>query len=311
MAALTASTRPSRPLLGILFMCMACSLFPVMNGLVTILSARYPSEQLVWARQGSHLIVIAALFAPSAGWGLFQTTQMKWQILRSIVMLASTLCFFFGVKHLPLAKANSISFMGPFIVTILARVLLGERISVPRMAAILVGVVGVLIVIRPGTEVFHWASLYILGSAIFYSLYQVLTRFVGGQDRAETSAFYGGLVGTLVLSFVMPFRWTPIASWSDAAVMFSLGILGGLGHYCVARALVYAQASVVAPFLYWQMVGSLIVGYFVSGYVPDAMTWLGIAVIVAAGLFAGWREAREKAAPQPEAAPAVLRRDAT
>ncbi len=294
---LPASSRPSRPLLGILFMCLACSLFPVMNGLVTLLSARYPSEQLVWARQGSHLIVIAALFMPSAGLKMFQTNQMKWQILRSFVMLASTLCFFFGVKYLPLAKANSISFMGPFIVTILARVMLGERISPARMAAILVGVVGVLIVIRPGSEVFQWASVFILASAFFYSLYQVLTRFVGGQDRAETSAFYGGLVGTIVLSFVMPFRWTPILSWSDAAWMFSLGILGGLGHYCVARALVYAQASVLAPFLYWQMVGSLIVGYFVSGYVPDSMTWLGIAVIVAAGLFAAWREAREKGPP--------------
>jgi drug/metabolite transporter (DMT)-like permease len=295
MAALTASTRPSRPLLGILFMCMACALFPVMNGLVTILSDRYPSEQLVWARQGSHLIVIAALFAPSAGLALFKTNQLKWQILRSIVMLASTLCFFFGVKYLPLAKANSISFTGPFIVTILARVLLGERISLQRMAAIFVGVLGVVIVIRPGSDVFQWASLFILGSAFFYSLYQVLTRFVGGQDRAETSAFYGGLVGTIVLSFYMPFTWTPVVSWQDGALMFSLGILGGLGHYCVARALVYAQASVVAPFLYSQMIGSLIVGYFVSGYVPDRVTWIGIFVIVAAGLYAGWRESREKA----------------
>jgi drug/metabolite transporter (DMT)-like permease len=85
--------------------------------------------------------------------------------------------------------------------------------------------------------------------------------------------------------------------------MFSLGILGGLGHYCVAQALYYAQANVVAPFLYWQMVGSLIVGYLVSGYIPDGLTWLGIAIIVSAGLFAGWREARERAAAKAVAAP--------
>ena len=131
-------------------------------------------------------------------------------------------------------------------------------------------------------------------SAVCYAFYQILTRFVGGHDQPETSAFYSALVGTVVLTFYVPFTWTPVQSWSDAALMFSLGILGGLGHYCVARALIYAQANMAAPFLYWQMVGSVIVGYLLSGYLPDAMTWLGAAIIVAAGLYIGWRETREE-----------------
>ena len=94
-----------------------------------------------------------------------RTSQLKWQILRSVVLMVSTLCFFFGVKHLPLAKAASISFMGPFFVTLMAWPILGERISLPRLAAILVGFLGVLVIIRPGSEVFQWASLLILGSA--------------------------------------------------------------------------------------------------------------------------------------------------
>jgi len=289
-----AISRPNRTLLGILFMCAACSLFPVMNGLVQVLSARYGTEQLVWARQGSHLVLMIALFAPSLGLGLIRTKKLKWQILRSVVLLVSTLFFFSGVKFLPLAKAASIGFMGPFFVALMAWPILGERLSWPRLLAIAIGFAGALLIIRPRSEMFQWASLLIVGSSFCYALYQILTRFVGGHDKPETSAVYSALVGTLVLSLYVPFAWSPIQSWGDGALMFSLGILGGLGHYCVARALVYAQANLVAPFVYWQLVGAVVVGYVISGHLPDAYTWLGAAIIVAAGLYIGWRETREK-----------------
>lgn len=283
-------------------MCTASTLFPIMNGLVQVLSTRYGTEQLVWARQGSHLVFLLALFGPSLGVGLVRTAQLKWQILRSVVLLLSTLCFFSGVKVLPLAKAASISFMGPLFVTLMAWPMLGERISVQRLTAIVFGFLGVLVIIRPGSEVFQWASLLILGSAVCYAFYQILTRFVGGHDRPETSAVYSALVGTVVLSVYVPFVWAPILSWPDAALMFSLGILGGLGHYCVARALIYAQANIAAPFVYWQLVGASVVGYLISSHIPDRYTWLGAAIIISAGLFIGWRESREKGGARVPAA---------
>jgi drug/metabolite transporter (DMT)-like permease len=166
-----------------------------------------------------------------------------------------------------------------------------------RLGAVIVAFLGALIVIRPGTAVFHWASLLLLGSAFCYGLYQILTRHVGRYDRAETSAVYSAVVGTAVMSMVAPFFWVPLASWTDAALLFSLGILGGLAHYFLARAMVYAQANIVAPFGYWQLVGAVIVGYLISGYLPDAFTWLGAGVIVAAGLYIGWCETRVQPAP--------------
>src|SRR5918992_880590 len=185
-AALTAN---DRPLLGILFMCLASSLFPVMNGLVQVLSPRYPSEQIVWARVLSHMVFVLALFAPRIGIvALVRTTQPLWQCLRSIILLMSTFLFFNGVKHLELAKAASISFTAPFIVALLAWPMLGERMTTSRLLAVVVAFAGVLIVIRPGSDVFHWASLLILGSAACYALYQVVTRRVAGHDRPETSA---------------------------------------------------------------------------------------------------------------------------
>ena len=285
---------PNRTLLGILSMLVASSLFPVMNGLVQILSARYSTEQIVWARAASHVVFILALFAPTYGAALVRTGTLKWQIVRSGVHLASMICFFTGVKYLPLAKASSISFLAPFFVAVLAWPILGERMTPGRMGAVIVAMLGALIVIRPGSEVFHWASLFMLGSAFCYGLYQILTRRVARHDSAETSAVYSALVGTVVMSIVAPFVWVSVAGWTDAALLFSLGIIGGLGHYFVARAMTYAPASIIAPFGYWQLVGAVIVGYLISGYLPDAFTWIGAGVIVSAGVYIAWCETRAR-----------------
>jgi drug/metabolite transporter (DMT)-like permease len=285
-----------QPLRGILFMCGASTLFPVMNGMVQVLSARYSTEQLVWARCLAHLLFIAVLFAPRYGVRLLATSVPKWQFLRSMVLLASTLCFFTGVKYLPLAEAASISFTAPFIVALLAWPILGERIGLSRLVAITVGFAGVLVVIRPGGENFHWASLILVANATFYGLYQIFTRRVAGIDPAETSAAYSVLIGTIVMTLLMPLFWTPIASWQDALMMAGLGVLGGLGHLFVVKAMFYAPANIVAPFMYWQIVGAVGVGYIVTGKLPDAYVWLGAAIIVAAGLAIGWMETRRKPA---------------
>jgi drug/metabolite transporter (DMT)-like permease len=289
-------------LAGILFMCVAGSLFPVMNGLVQVLSNRYSTEQLVWARASSHFLFIVVLFGSTFGVGILRTTQLKWQVGRSLVLLMSTAMFFTGVKYLPLAKAASISFTAPFIVALLAWPMLGERVSPARLVAVVIGFLGVLVVIRPGSEVFHWASLLILGSAACYALYQIVTRRLVGHDPPETSAIYAAVVGTVAMSLVVPFFWTTPLDWADAGLMFSLGIIGGLGHYCVARAMVYAPANVVAPFAYWQMIGSVIVGYVITGLLPDLATWIGAAVIIGAGLYIAWCETGRRGAVRRQAA---------
>jgi drug/metabolite transporter (DMT)-like permease len=289
-----ASAAPNRTLLGILFMLLASSLFPVMNGLVQVLSERYTTEQVVWARSASHLVFVLALFAPRYGAALVRTSTPGWQIVRSAVHLGSMICFFTGVKYLPLAKASSISFLAPFFVALLAWPLLGERMTAGRMGAVIVAMLGAVVIIRPGSEVFHWASLFMLASALCYALYQILTRRVTRTDSAETTVVYSALVGTAVMSVVVPFVWTPIAGWADAALLASLGIIGGTAHYFVARAMAYAQANIVAPFGYWQLVGAVAVGYLISGYLPDVFTWLGAGIIVCAGVYIAWCEALAK-----------------
>ena len=290
-----------RTLIGVLFMLAATSLFPVMNGLVQIMSARYSTEQLVWARSASHFLFVLALFLPAMGVSVVRTRVPKWQIIRSLVHLMSMLFFFTGVKYLHLAEAASITFTAPFFVALLAWPMLGEKLTPSRLVVILVAFVGVLVIIRPGTAVFQWASIYTLGSAFCYGLYQILTRRVAGYDPAETTAVYSALVGTVVMSIVVPFVWTPVTSWMDWGLLLSLGIIGGTAHYFVARAMTYAEASIIAPFGYWQLIGSVVVGYFISGYLPDAYTWIGAGIIVCAGSYMLWSEtrARPQAGVQP------------
>ena len=273
-------------------MCTAGALFPIMNGLVKLLAASYEPQQIVWFRIVSHLVLVAAVFMPRMGLGLLRTRRIGTQIVSSVMMLLSTLFFFSAVKSIPVAEAISVTFVAPLAVVLLAWPLLGERITWFRMAAVIVGFSGVLIVIRPGSAVFQWASLLLLCSAMCYAIYLILIRRLAGIDAPATSIFYSVLLGAIIMSIWLPFVWKMPTNWIDWALLCSLGVFGALGHYCVAKAMTYASANFVAPFNYTQMIGSVIVGYFMFAEVPDFYTWLGTAVVVGAGLMVGWQGRR-------------------
>ncbi len=283
-----------RPLLGILFMILATSMFPFMGALVQVLSERYSSEQIIWARITAHLLFMIALFAPRKGIAIFATRQPLAQFARSCAQLTATSFYFFSIKFLHLAQATAITFTTPFMVTLLAWPMLGERLSPQRLLVMLVAFTGVLVIIRPGTDVFQWATIGVLMSSVSYAFYQVFTRRVGGTDPPETSAVYSALLPTIVMSVVVWFSWKSPETAVDAAMLIGLGVFGGLGHYCLARAMTYAPASVVSPFSYWQLIGASILGYLVTSRLPDPSTWVGAAIIVTAGLYMGWRETRVK-----------------
>jgi drug/metabolite transporter (DMT)-like permease len=261
-----------RILAGILFMCGAGVLFPVMNGFAKFLGeSGYDSLQVSWARAFGHILFMLAAFVPRFGLGMLRTRRPGTQLLRSALLMTSNLSFFFAIITIPIAKAASISLTAPLV-------------------ALGTGFVGVIIVIRPGTELFQWASLFVVWSATCYALYQVLTRRVAGVETPETSAIYSSMVGAFGLIAVLPFVWKTPESFRDIAYFCSLGVLGALGHYCVARAMHYAPANVVSPFQYMQLLGSVAVGYLFFGNFPDVLGWVGAAIIVAAGLYIGWTQ---------------------
>jgi len=274
-------------------MCVACALFPVQNGVVKLLTGLYPWQEVVWVRLVTHLVLMCVLFLPRRGLALLRTRAPLQQVVCSAGLLGSMVFFFSSAKYVGVTEAIAISFIAPLVVTFLAWPVLGERITFLRLASVVIGFVGVVIVIRPGSSVFQWASLMMLASAIFYAIYQIVVRRVAAVDSPATIAFYCALGSTLAMSFIVPFHWQTPDNWRDVVLMVSLGISGGLGHYCVARAFSYAPANLIAPLNYTQMIGSVGVGYLMFAEIPDSYTWIGSAVIIAAGLLVGWQGRRK------------------
>ncbi|MCC6719189.1 MAG: DMT family transporter [Acetobacteraceae bacterium] len=281
-----------RLLLGILFICMSGMVFPVMNGFAKLLGAEYSSLQVSWARAFGHFVFILATFMPREGLSVLRTRRPMIQFVRAMMLYISNLCFFFAVVFIPIADAAAISLTGPLVVALLAWPMLGERTNAKRLVALGCGFAGVLIVIRPGTELFHWASLFVVASACCYGVYQILTRKVAGIDSPATSSVYAPIVGAIGMLAVMPFVWRTPASLPHLAMFCALGVLGAAGHYFVARALTYAPANLVSPFQYFQLFASVIVGYLFFADLPDAATWTGAAIIMASGLYIGWSQTR-------------------
>lgn len=283
-----------RPWLGIFFMCVACALFPVQNAVVKLLTGIYPFQEVVWVRLGTHLLLMCAIFLPRRGLALLRTRAPLQQVVCSAGLFGATFFFFSAAKSIGVTEAIAISFISPLVVTFLAWPILGERITAVRLASVVIGFAGVLIVIRPGTSVFQWASLLIVASAVSYAVYQIIVRRVSAVDSPATTAFYSALGCTLVASLFVPFHWKTPENWRDLALMLSLGVSGGFGHYCVARAFSYAPANLIAPLNYTQMIGSVIVGYLMFAEVPDFYTWIGSAIIIVAGLLVGWQSRTKK-----------------
>lgn len=281
---------------GIGLMCLAGTMFPFMNAFAKILGNDYSTLQVSWARFFGHVVFTMMLFMPRAGIRMFITRQPGIQLARSVIQCVSNCFFVAAIVWQPLADAAAIGMMGPLMVAILAWPLLGEKTSRSHAAAIVAGFIGVLIVIRPGTAVFHPSSLLLIGSAVCFALYQILTRMGANIDPPATTTFYSSAFGAVAMLVVLPFVGRFPVSLSDLAMFCGLGIVGGLGHYCVVRALSYAPANIIAPFQYFQLLGSVAVGYMIFGQWPDTATYVGAAVIVVAGLFLGWSRTRRRQA---------------
>lgn len=285
-------SREPRILRGIFFIVLATGFFVVMNTAVKFLRPHLPTVELIWARTLGHTLFVFLIFGPGHGWWrLLATRRPVIQLTRSLLLLISTSFFFTALGWVPLADATAVSFTSPLVVAALARPILGERVGVGHWIAITAGFAGAVIIIRPGLAGANPYLGLVLVNSCCYAVYQILTRRVGRHDRPETSVLYSALVGTIVLSGVMPIYWQTPAQVSHWLILLVIGLLGGLGHYFVARGLLLGPASIMSPFHYTQLVGAAALGYLAFGDVPSAWTWLGAAVIIVSGLYIAWREA--------------------
>lgn len=277
-------------------MCLYVSLIVFVNAGGKVLSAGYHPHQIVFFRHGVAFLLMLSLFMPRHGWRIVIPRRPGLQVARGLFGIVSSILYFTGLATLSLATAAAISFTQPLVVTALSLPLLGEKVGLHRWAAVAVGFAGAIIIIRPGVDgEFQWAALLLVASACCTAMYQIITRKLAGQDHAETTNIWSGLVGSAVICVLVPFNWrTP-----DEAVIWtlflSLGLIGGTAHYLLTKAFERGPASLLSPFNYLQLLGATIIGYVLFGQLPDAWTWVGAAVIVGAGLYIARRESRRGA----------------
>jgi drug/metabolite transporter (DMT)-like permease len=275
---------------AVLYMALAMALIPCLNASAKYLGRHYGTVEIVWARYAGHFAYMIVAFLPRRGLALFYTQRLGTQVVRSALLVTATGVYFTALHWTDLPTAAAISFVSPLMITALSFVMLGEPVGPRRWAAVAVGFVGALIIVRPGAGAVHLASLLVLISAACNAFYQILTRSLAARDSAETSNTYIAVVGFLLTTLAVPFFWQTPRSLLDVVLFFGLGVFGGFGHYFLVKALEWGPAAVIAPFNYGQLLGAVVIGYFAFAEWPDTGTWVGAAVIIGSGLYILYRE---------------------
>lgn len=293
-ASVADSLDPGR-LRGIGMMIAAFALFSMLDACAKYMADLYSQPQIIWARYAGHFLLALVMFWPSHGLRLASSNRLGLQVVRSGLLFTATCLNFSAVQFLQLAETSSIMFSIPLLVAALSVPLLGERVGPRRWAAIVIGFIGVLIVVRPGLGGMHWAAFLSVGSSLCAALYQITTRKLAGYDPAAVTQFYSALIGVALISPLAPFYWTPPAG-AGLVAMIAIGLLGGVGHYLLILAHRLAPAPILAPFSYTQIVWMTAIGFIVFGDLPDRWTVAGGVVVVASGLYLLYRERRVKSA---------------
>jgi drug/metabolite transporter (DMT)-like permease len=284
----SAAPRADHPLRGIGLIVASTVFLACSDALAKYLSLTLPSIEIAWIRFLVFFIIVIPIMARRSP-DVFRSTRPGLQVLRGIGLVASSLFFISGLRFLPIAEASATSFIAPLFVTALSIVLLGERVGVRRWAATLVGLAGVMIVVRPGTSAFHPAALFPILSALGWACTLIITRMIAGMDRTITTMVYSAITGICLLSAAVPFVWV-VPSWRDIFLGVCIGIASTAGQWIVVLAFRYADASVLAPFSYSQLVWATIFGFFVFSEIPDIWTIVGAAVIIGSGIYTAHRE---------------------
>jgi len=243
-----------------------------------------PVLMLLWFRYAFQTVITLLLRFPVQKRSLFTTFNPKFQVLRGVLLLSTSFCTFFGLQYLPVGEFTAIVMLSPMVATAMAALVLKNHVAHLRWVLMGVGLTGVLLVVRPGGQVFGWALLFPVVLVGTYAWFQVLTGRLSVDENPYTTHFYTGLVGTLVMCPVVLLSWNTQALLTQWPWFLLLGFLGTFGHLMLIRAYNRASAVVLSPYLYSQIAFATLLGWLVFNQVPDALAWIGIAVIAASGI---------------------------
>ena len=281
-------------LVGIGLMLLSMFVFSAVDTIAKVLTTDFHPLQIVWTRQ---LGLVAGVFVMMALRGalLFETNHRKLQLARGLMAALSAALFITAINYVPLADAIAVTFVAPFVVTMFSALLLKEKVGIHRWSAVIVGFLGTLVILRPGFDGFEPALLLAVLAAVLFAFRQIISRYLSGSDKTETTVAYTALVAVMVLFIPLPFVWQTPVSGFHLLLMAIMAILAGLGELLVIKALEVALAVVVSPVHYTILIWGSLYGYFVFGDFPDYLTWIGAIIIILSGLYTLYRE-RKRAA---------------
>jgi drug/metabolite transporter (DMT)-like permease len=317
-------------LLGIASAMGASVFFSINDSSIKFLSGGYALHQIVLIRSVIGLALMLAIVLPSRdGLAVFRTRRLGMHLVRGGFVVTSNFCFFLGLAAMPIADAVALFFIAPLLITALSVPMLGEKVGPRRWAAVGVGLLGVIVMLRPGAGIFHPAMLLPLFAAFCYAMLHMLTRRMGATESALTLTVYiqltfvavsvisglalghGGFANEDNLSIAFLTRawtWPALADWP---VLVMIGCASTAGGFLITHAYRSCEAALVAPFEYISMPLAIVFGLLIFGEWPDAVAWVGIALICGAGLYTVWRETRANpAAPPLASVPGNLRSSA-
>lgn len=295
------------PVRAVLLICAATLCFASLDTAVKYLSSLYPIPLLVWSRWTIQALAIVAWLAPKQGRAILRTKHVRRNLVRGVVLIGSSICFVYALRDLPLANVTALNYSTPMMVVVLAVVLLGERLTPARIAFVIAGVVGMLLIVRPGTDVFRGASLLALASAACYATFQIMTRRMADEDPGVL-LFYPALVGSTAMVVPLLFSLDGIVAmpWTHVAMLVVGGVVGTLGHFLFVLAFQQGAASALTPFTYVHLVWATLIGWAVFGTFPDGFALAGMAIIAGSGLLITLHERRRSSLEATKAGPVTV-----
>ncbi len=282
---------------GILLIILTSLSFALLDTATKHATRFAPVLMLLWFRYLFQALTTLLLRWPVQGARLFSTPNPRFQVLRGVLLLSTSFCSFVGLQYLPVGEFTAMVMLSPLVATALAAHVLKNHVHHLRWVLMVVGLTGVLLVVRPGGQVFGWALLFPVVLVGTYAWFQVLTSRLSGDENPYTTQFYTGLVGALVMCPVVLFVWNTQALVDQWPWFLTLGFLGTFGHLMLIRAFNRASAVVLSPYLYTQIAFATLAGWLVFDHIPDALAWAGIAVIALSGVgnaVLSIREARQQ-----------------
>ena len=277
---------PSTLWRGSAWMLLAMSCIAIVDGIAKYLAIDLNGVQVAWG-------YFVAMFINLMGFvllrrirlkGLVQTRQWRLQLFRAASLVCSLSCLFFSLRYLPLAEATAISFTSPLFVVAMAGPLLKELVGWGKWCAVLMGLCGALLIVRPGSDILGWAACLPLIGAVFFASFTIMTRMLGPGEKILTTLFYTTMAGSALITLMVPLVWQPLNVLQIATLMVT-GVLGLIAHLSMVRAMQIADASTLAPINYTRLLWALGVGWWIFSQVPDSLSLLGSAIIVGSGVF--------------------------